>query len=270
MKKICFIYILATLLLGMISCSKDDDDEKTGEDEIENLIGTWTATAGKYNLSLEITATDYYFTISEPGKGGSYDKGTYDISKTGRITFVNTSNTVLAMGQLKGGKLSLTFVSAVAIMMLGTEAASNTVFVLSEGGGEEEESYGFLVIQNLSKSNDIVAFYLYDTKGNLIDSDSDVLEPGYQFTYEVMTGNYVLKITDDKGKSLTSKSFKVVKDKSTVLEYNGSTLSITATGIEKSGLLKATDCKFRLEESPEGTKARKEKVRKEGKKPGRL
>jgi len=249
MKKIYFIYILASLLFGMISCSKDDDEE-TGGDEIEDLIGTWTATSGKYNLSLEITAADYYFTISEPGKGGSYDKGTYDISDAGRVTFVNTSNTVLAMGHLKGGKLSLTFVSAVAIMMLGTEAASNTVFVLSEGGGEEEESYGFLVVQNLSKSNDIVALYLYDTKGNLIDSDSDVLEPGYQFTYEIMTGNYTMKITDDKGKSFTSKSFKVVKDKSTVLEYNGSTLSITATGIEKSGLLKATNNNIESKYSP--------------------
>lgn len=233
-------------MFGIVSCSKDDkEDEIDDGDRIEkeDIIGTWTAPSGKYNLTLIITSSDYDFTISEPGRGGSYDRGTYEISDAGKITFVNTSNTVLAMGQLRNGRLALTFVNSIAIMMLGTEAASNTEFILSGDDGTDEEESGFLIVQNLSENNDLVAFYFYDESNNLLDSDSDTLEPGYQFTYEVMTGNYIVKVTDDRGKSFTSKSFKVIKNKATILGYNGSALNVSATGVEKSKILPDTNLK---------------------------
>jgi hypothetical protein len=241
MNKTLLISVLAAILFGMVSCSKDDDAKIEEGDKIEkeDIIGKWTAVSGKYNLSLEITASGYNFLLSEPGNGGVTDKGTYTISGDGKISFEN-KNALLALGYKQNGKLSLTFVNSVMISMLGTAAAGNTIFTLSnEDNEEDDENYGFLVIQNLSEGNNIVAFYLYDNTGELIGSDPDILESGYQITYEgVMTGNYIVKVTDDKGKSFTSKSFKIIKDKATVLEYNGSALNVSATGIDikKSGL----------------------------------
>lgn len=240
MNKTLLVYILAAILFGIVSCSKDDEEKIEEGDKIEkeDIIGKWTAVSGKYNLSLEITASGYNFLLSEPGNGGVTDKGTYEISDDGKISFIN-KNSLLALGYKQNGKLSLTFVNSIMISMLGTAAASNTIFTLSD---EDDEEYGFLVIQNLSENNNIVAFYFYDSAGDLIGSDSDILEAGYQITYEdVMTGNYIVKVTDDKGKSFTSKSFKIIKDKTTVLEYNGSALNVSATGIDvkKSGLSSA-------------------------------
>jgi hypothetical protein len=49
---------------------------------------------------------------------------------------------------------------------------------------------------------------------------------------EVITGTYFAGVTDSKGKTVKSKSFKVLKDKSTVLVYNGSSLVVSATGVD--------------------------------------
>ncbi|WP_029906752.1 hypothetical protein [Prevotella sp. 10(H)] len=244
MNKIWLVCILS-ILFGLVSCSKDNDEEEKEEEyeyEIEetDIVGKWVTTSGKYNLTLLITASDYDFTISEPGKGGSYDRGTYDIANTGKITFTNTSKTILAMGYLRNGKLTLSFVNSIALIMLGT-AAGNIEFTLSEDVVEPpvEEGEGALIIQNLSDNYDIVKLDLYDGDGEHLGSDTDVLEPGYQFTYDVEAGSYVAKVTDSRGKSYTSKTLKVVKDKVTVLAYNGSALNILATGIDESQLSKA-------------------------------
>jgi len=49
MNKIWFIIALVCAVLGTMSCSNDDKDE----DEIENanIVGTWVALSGNYNLS---------------------------------------------------------------------------------------------------------------------------------------------------------------------------------------------------------------------------
>jgi hypothetical protein len=47
---------------------------------------------------------------------------------------------------LKNGKLQLTFLNSIIIIMLGTEAASNTVFTLSEDdGGNNSSDYSITV-----------------------------------------------------------------------------------------------------------------------------
>ena len=228
MKKIGLI-ILTGILLGTVSCTKDE--VKKDKVKKEDLIGTWTASSGKYNLSLTITASDYSFFLIEPGNGGVTDNGTYEISEEGRIMFTNKDNP-LAIGTLQNEKLSITFVNSLMIAMLGTGPASNLTFTLSDEG-DTGDSIGYLVIQNLSSSNDIVGISFYDGNGKFLDSDSDVLEAGYQVTYEVVPGTYSVKITDSKGKSFQSKSFKVVKDKSTVLAYKGTTFEVLATGVDK-------------------------------------
>jgi len=133
---------MSMILFWTVSCTKNDD--KVNEPVImeEDIIGTWTASAGKYNLSLEITEADYTFNITEPGNGGTYDKGTYSVSDGYIISFVSNDKTVLAIGELReDGKMRLTFVSSVAIMMLGTEAASSTVFTRDDGSTGGTEGY---------------------------------------------------------------------------------------------------------------------------------
>jgi len=238
MNKIWLVFALTSIMFGTISCSEEDkkDDEDKGKKTEEiSIVGTWTASSGKYDLSLKITASNYNFLLSEPGKGGVTDKGTYEISDEGDVVFVDNQGKPFAAGQLKNKKLSLTFVNYIMIMMLGTDAASNTTFTLSEEENNDEtdddDSFGYLTIQNLSDNYDIVSFKLYDEDGNFLASDLDVLVPDYQFTYEIMTGSYITEITDSRNKSFTSKPFRIIKDKSTVLKYTGSAIEIIATGI---------------------------------------
>ncbi|MDR1130180.1 MAG: hypothetical protein LBK96_04295, partial [Prevotellaceae bacterium] len=57
--KKAFYVLIALCMTAMFACSKDDakDDDKNGdnteteETEETDIIGTWTATSGKYNLS---------------------------------------------------------------------------------------------------------------------------------------------------------------------------------------------------------------------------
>lgn len=235
MHKTWLIFALISIILGTVSCSKSED-EKYIEEET-GYVGKWVATSGKYNLTLNITSSGYVFSITEPGNGGSSDKGTYEIYNDNKISFISSEmKTVLANGQLKNGKLSLTFVNSIPILMLGTGAASNITFTLSdeednnETGGNDDS--GFLVIQNLSGSYNIITFKFYDGSGNYLDSDSDILEPGYQFTYETQTGKYIVEITDNRNKSFRSGSFTIIKDKSTVLAFDGSSLNILSTRME--------------------------------------
>jgi hypothetical protein len=203
---------------------KDDDDSKTEEIDI---TGTWTASSGEYNLSLTITSTNYNFALTEPGNGGVTDNGTYEIAEDGNIFFVNSHDDPLASGQLINGKLHLTFVNYMFIMMLGNAAASNTAFTRSEDGS------GSLVVQNLSDSYEIVTINFYDKDGTYLDSDTEVdLEPGYQIKYSsVKVGSYIIEVINNGSKSFKSKSCKVIKNKLTVLQYNGSALDVFATGI---------------------------------------
>lgn len=236
MNKFWLIFALIGLALGMVSCSSDNDEECEGEEV--NIIGTWAATSGKYNLSLKITASGYDFLLAEPGKGGVTDKGTYELSKDGGIIFENNSGDILAMGTVKNEKLTLTFVNTIAMMMLGSGGAANVVFTLEEESGSEGK--GFLVIQNLSTSYDILSFKFYDASGELIDTDTDTLEPDYQLVYKVDAGTYAVEVTDSKDKSYKSKSFKILKDKYTVLGYTGSAVNVLATGIDESDFTRAT------------------------------
>jgi len=183
-----------------------------------------------------ITESEYNFSLKETGKGGVTDKGTYELTSGGAVSFSNKQGSLLAVGQLKKETLSLTFVNSVVVMMLGTEAASSISFALSD---DEDESSGFLIIQNLSTNKTLVGFGFYDIDGDYLGSDSDELEAGYQFTYEVETGSYIVKVTDSANKTFTSKSFKVLKGKSTVLAYNGSALEVIATGLDDTELLKS-------------------------------
>ena len=228
------------MMLAAISCSSKDNDDLEECMEV-GIIGKWTATSGKYNLSLEITSSGYSFLLSEPGNGGVTDKGTYEILEDGKISFVN-KDTPLCMGGLKNGKLSITFVSPIMIMMLGTTAASNIVFTLSdeEVEDEPEEGKGFLAIVNSSEKNNIVKITFYDDEDDDIGSDTDVLEPGYYFEYKIETGNYTIKVTDDKNKSFKSKSFKIANNKQTILEYDGTAITIIATGIDYVDLSKSS------------------------------
>lgn len=252
MHKTWLIFALISIVLGTVSCSKSED-EKYVEEET-GFVGKWIATSGKYNLIMKITAIRYSFSINEPGNGGVIDEGTYEVSNAGIISFTSDQGALLANGYIRNGKLSLTFVNSAAIMMLGIQAAGNTTFTLSEEeddnntGGNDD--YGFLVIQNLSVNYNIVAFKFYDGKGNYLDSDSDVLAPGYQFAYETQTGNYIVEITDNRNKSFRSKSFTVIKDKSTVLAFDGSALNILATGMDNSGLSRATTNPMALKSIP--------------------
>lgn len=254
MKKIWFI-ILASILFGTVSCTKDgDEDEKTEWDnmEAEDIIGHWTATAGKYDLTLDITASGYDFRLSEPGNGFIWDAGTWEIDGNGLMLVGSDTEKTLMLGGLQNGKLVMTFVDYTILQMIGTQAASQTIFTRSEGSGEEE-GFGFLVIQNLSEDNDIIEISIYDDAEELVGSDTEPLEPGYQFTYEdVMTGNYIVEVRDDDGESYTSKSFEIVDGKATVLEYDGSGLDVSATGVdmEKSASSKAAGNKasnFRMD-----------------------
>lgn len=225
MNKIWLIFALISLMLGTASCSKDDDKE--GEVEETDIVGAWVATSGGYDLSLDVTSTGYNFMMGKPGKGGVTDSGTYEISNDGKIIFENKSGDVLAMGYLKNENLTLTFVNSMALIMLGN-GAGNVVFTLENGEG-------YIVIQNLSASNNIVALKFYDGNNKLINTDTDVLEPDYQFTYdEVPVGTYLVEATDSKGKSYKTNSFKVIKDKYSVLEYTGSALKVVATGVNES------------------------------------
>ncbi|MDR1339028.1 MAG: hypothetical protein LBK58_03110 [Prevotellaceae bacterium] len=226
------IYVLIALCMTVIfSCRKDYDKDDDGADDTEmeeiDILGTWTAAPGKYNLSFTITPTNYDFSLTEAGKGGIYDNGgTYEISRDGIILFTASYGDPYATGQLINGKLHITVLNNILINMLGTAAASNTVFSRSE------EGTGSLVIQNLSTSYDIVSIKFYDMDGTFIDSDSDVLEPGYQFGYTVNVGSYTVEVADDRKKSFRSKSFTIIKDKLTVLGYSGSAINILATGLK--------------------------------------
>lgn len=140
-RKLFGLAAMSIVIIGAVSCSKDDDSEKDDDNTIktEDFIGTWTASTDKYNLSMNITASGYQFALTQPGAGGISDNGTYIISDAGRIIFTNTSNTVLASGELQNGKLTLTFTSSVMIMMLGATTASNVVF--TKDGGTTSETY---------------------------------------------------------------------------------------------------------------------------------
>lgn len=238
--KFGFSILMICIAMGAVfsSCSDDDDDDNNKVDE-QGIVGIWKATSGKYNLTLEITKTGYDFLLSEPGNGGVTDKGTYELSKE-KYIFINNQESLLAMGELKNGKLSLTFVNSIMIMMLGTKDASLLTFTRSEGDGDDgdddKDDKGYLIVQNLSENYDIVSISLYDKDGNYVGSDTDLLESGYQFEYEFPTGSYTLKITNDINKSYTSKTFKVIKNKVTVLAYTGSSFDILATGIDPSKL----------------------------------
>lgn len=236
MNKIWLVFALTAIMLGTASCS--DDDDKVEEIDETDLIGTWETTAGKWDLSLEITSSTYSFVMSQPGKGGSTDSGTYEINKDGKIIFTNKSGDVLAMGYYKNEKLTLTFVNSIAIISLGAEYASNVVFTLSDDGSGDEDT-GYLYLQNLSANYNIVSTKLYDASGEYLGSDTDVLEPDYQFEYETPVGSYTLEVKDSKGKTYKSKSFKIIKNKITVLGYDGSSLNVLATGINESDLTRS-------------------------------
>ena len=233
-------HVLIGTMLVAASCSSKDDNEE-GKIEVD-IIGTWIASSGKYNLSLEITPSGYSFLISEPGNGGIIDKGTYEISGDGKISFVN-KETPLCIGGLQNGKLSVMFVNPILISMLGTAAAGNTVFTLSDkednDGTDDDDGDGFLAIINDGENN-IVAITFYDEDDNFLDSDSDALEPGYYFEYRVMPGNYMAKVTDSKNKTFKSKPFKIVKNKLTILEYDGTAIVIIGTGLDYFDLSKSS------------------------------
>jgi hypothetical protein len=146
-----WLIILTGILLGIVSCSKDE--VKKNKVEKVDIVGTWIASSGKYNLSMKITSSGYTFLLTEPGKGGVIDNGTYEISDEGKIMFTNKDNP-LAIGVLKNEKLSLTFVNSVMIMMLGTEAASNMTFTLSnEGDNTDGNGSSILSFSDVVKSN---------------------------------------------------------------------------------------------------------------------
>jgi hypothetical protein len=99
---------------------------------------------------------------------------------------------------------------------------------------KEEEGKGILVIQNLS-DYDIETIYFYDEEETFIGIDNKVLEPDYQVEYDNSfdAGSYIVEVTDERDKSFKSKLFKLIKDKYTVLKYDGSSLSVIATGADK-------------------------------------
>ena len=243
MNKFWFTHVCIGLaMLAVVSCSKDNhDDIEQGKIEAD-IIGTWTASSGKYNLSLEITSSGYSFLLSEPGNGGVTDKGTYEILEDGKIFFVN-KDTPLCMGGLQNGKLSITFVSPIMISMLGTAAAGNTVFTLSDegdNGTEDGDGEGFLAIVNDSETNDIIEINLYDEKGAHRGADLDVLEPGYYFEYKFTPGTYTVNVIDSKNKSYESKSFKVAANKLTILVYDGTAIDVIAAGVDYFDLSKSS------------------------------
>ncbi len=219
--------LLGIVMTSLVSCSKDNNEEEVKTDSI---VGMWTATASGYDLKMKITPTDFRFDISKPGKGGTYDKGEYLVND-GKATFVGMQDAVLATGGLTNEKLMLTFVNPMIIGMIGTEAASKTVFTREEENGD---GMGHLVVQNLSQSYDITMLKLYNAGGNLLNTDEDRLPPEYQFSYELPVGSYIGELTDEKGKTFRSGVFKIIKDKYTVLRYDGSSAWIEATGIDMS------------------------------------
>lgn len=219
--------LMGIVLTSLVSCSKDNNEE---EMKTDGIVGMWTATASGYDLKMKITPTDFRFDISKPGKGGTYDKGEYLING-GKATFVGMQDAVLATGGLTNGKLMLTFVNPMIIGMIGTEAASKTVFTREE---ENSDGTGHLVVQNLSQSYDITMLKLYNTGGDLLNTDEDRLPPEYQFSYKLPVGSYIGELTDEKGKTFRLGVFKIIKDKYTVLRYDGSSAWIEATGIDMS------------------------------------
>lgn len=235
-KKKWLLFAIISIILGTVSCSKDDDDES--KPEIIDIIGTWKASSGKYDLTLKITASGYDFALREPGNGGIVDRGTYEISSENIITFESDDDIgIIAVGYMNNkSKLSLTFIGPVWTMMLGSDGVSNVIFSLSENGSENDEGSGYLIIQNLSDNYDIVLFKFYHGSGNLLGTDDDILNPDYQFTYEVDADTYIVEVTDSRDKSFKSKSFKVIADKITILGYTGTALNVLATGIEESDL----------------------------------
>lgn len=228
MRQIFFTTLMSIMMTSLFSCSGEDDKEKV---ETGSIVGTWTAKASGYDLKMKITPTDFRFDISKPGQGGTYDKGEYLIN-SGKATFVGMQDALLGTGGLIDGKLVLTFVNPMVIGMIGTQAASQTVFTREEG--EEGDGTGYLVVQNLSENCDITMLKLYDADGNLLSTDEDRLPPEYQFSYELPVGNYIGELTDAKGKTFRSGVFKIIKNKHTVLQYDGSSAWLEATGVDMS------------------------------------
>ncbi|MDH6357287.1 hypothetical protein [Parabacteroides sp. PF5-9] len=242
------VMTLLCVTMGLLFSGCSDNDKETDPVEGKNdITGTWIASSGKYDLTLKITKSAYDLRITQPGKGGMYDIGRWEVGDDGRLILINEQEEILAMGGVINNKLSLTFVNSLSIGILGLEAASNLTFTRSnaeeEDPGDDDDSVGLLVIQNLSDSRSILSFVFYDEDGNLLDTDDDELEAGYQFGYEIPVGNYKVKITDTAKKSYTSKVFKIVKDKATVLEYDGSSFTISATGIDPSEFTRSVKLK---------------------------
>jgi hypothetical protein len=134
------IYIVFAIIATMNhSCKKHDNNPIDSLINKEDLIGTWVASAGKYNLSMEITETTYHFALTESGNGGTNDDGTYSISDA-NISFVSKGDVPFAIGGLQDKKLALTFVNSIIIGMIGTGAASNTAFTKYDGTGDYKVS----------------------------------------------------------------------------------------------------------------------------------
>jgi len=123
-------------MLAVVSCSKNDNDDiEQGKIEAD-IIGTWTASSGKYNLSLEITSSGYTAKMSvaetEWSNLALYRGGGNDRALHSKMNFFDES-------QCQFTSVDLMTKDTLHHIVFNYKKTDNTIILTPKNGGEKWE-----------------------------------------------------------------------------------------------------------------------------------